>query len=460
MGIIEVRINGKKPIAPARPETRPGAQSGLDPWFNHHLGPRDRRAHEVISSVVPAVEQFGRKRALKSKDRHTFYSVLIPLTANLIQHYLNGSPGQGIPVPRSKRDEALGGKPNRYQPFSFPRSFPKMLDALCELGFAEQTIGKFSGWPGQSRRTTVRAGPKLIELIKQQHITLDDLSGSDAEEVIILSRPKRGHWDEGERVDYRDTETTHRFRSEVRALNAWLAKADITFDAAAHERPVNVRARRLRRHFTLRRFDRGGRLFGGFWQTLPKPARVHGIRIDGEHVVGLDYSQINPLLAYYVAEASPASGDAYTLPDLENYRDGVKQVFNAMLNHQLKKLPKGAREHFPRQIKFGDVSAAILQRHPKLKGVLSSAEIGHQLQFLESKIMMGVLDRCQKRNIVALPVFDCVVVKASAESAVREIMRREFKATTGLEVTVKRELPLLRSMQVKAAEEIDPGSGL
>ena len=118
------------------------------------------------------MEQYERKRALRSKDRHTLYRVLIPLTANLIQHYLNGSPGDGIPVPRSKRDDALGGKTNRYQPFSFPRSLPKMLDGLCALGFAEQTIGKFSGWPGQSRRTTVRAGPKLIELIKQHNVTL------------------------------------------------------------------------------------------------------------------------------------------------------------------------------------------------------------------------------------------------------------------------------------------------
>ncbi len=81
-----------------------------DPWFNPHLSPGNARAHKVVVPVVRAMEQYERKRALKSKDRHTFYRVLIPLTANLIQHYLNGSPGQGIPVPRSKKDEALGGK--------------------------------------------------------------------------------------------------------------------------------------------------------------------------------------------------------------------------------------------------------------------------------------------------------------------------------------------------------------
>jgi len=401
------------------------------------------------------MEQYKRKRALRPQDRHTHYRVLIPLTANLIQHYLNGSPGDGIPVPRSKRDNALGGKTNRYEPFSFPRSFPKMLDALCALGFVEQTIG------GQFRRTTVRAGAKLIELIQEHKVNLEDLSEGDGGEIIILKRPKRGYWDDGKRIDYRETDTTRRFREELRSINRWLKKADIHFDATTFEEPVNAQVRQLRRHFTLGRFDCGGRLFGGFWENLTKGERSRGIRIEGAPVVGLDYSQLNPLLAYHVANANPPPGDAYTLPGLEKYRDGVKKIFNAMLfNHPLEKFPKGAKVMFPRRIKCHDVTEAILRLHPKLKGVLSSYEIGHRLQFLESKIMMGVLGKCQRRNIVALPVFDCVVVKASAESAVREIMRREFKATTGLEVTVKRELPVQGSVQVEAAGEIDPGSGL
>jgi hypothetical protein len=310
-----------------------------DLWFNPHLSPRNERAHEVVVPVVHAVEHYERKRALRSQDKLTFFQVLIPLVTNLMHHYLIGSPGQGIPVPRSKK--ALGKGVNRYQP-SFPRSFPQMLDALRDLGFAKETKGKFSGFPGQSKRTTVRAGPKLIELIKKHNVTLEDLEG-EGQEIIILSRPKRGHWDEGERIDYEDTETTRRFRRELQSINAWLAKAHIGFDANASNRAVNVHARQLRRQFTLGRFDRGGRLFGGFWENLPKPVRLKGIRIDGERVIGLDYSQLNPLLAYHLAEAEPPPEDAYTLSGLENCRDGVKKVFNAMLF----KHPLGAGQSVP-----------------------------------------------------------------------------------------------------------------
>ena len=415
-----------------------------DPWFNPHLGPNttsessSRRAHAVIGVPLLAVKTHKRERALSGRSLTTFYTVMIKLLANLMHHYLSGNMGNGIPVPRSNKE--LGKKGDRYQPFSFPRSFPKMLDALSELGFAKVTLGKYSGFPGQSKRTTVRAGPKLVALIEEHKVTLDDLSGRYDEEVIILSRPKRGYKDEGERIDYKDTAATERFRKELRAINEWLDRADISFDAAAHEKPVNVRARQLRRQFTLGRFDRGGRLFGGYWQNLPKPVRLKGIRIEGEEVVGLDYSALNPRLAYHVAEADPPPGDAYTLPGLEKSRDGVKQVFNAMLfKHPVTKLPKGARALFPRSVACSGVTEAILRQHPKLKGVLSNPETGHRLQFMESEIMMSVLRRCRERNIVALPVFDCVVVKASTEKAVKEIMQREFKAATGLSVEVKRE---------------------
>jgi hypothetical protein len=294
-------------------------------------------------------------------------------------------------VPRSNRDKALGGTASRYQPFIFPRSFPKTLDTLCTLGFAQQNIGGDFSWDiKKNRRTTVRAGPKLIDLIKQYGVALEDIQiVDDTEELIILKRPKRGHFDEGDRVDYDDTPTTHRHREELRTINDWLAMADISFDATAagYDKPVNVRARRLYRSFTMGSFESGGRLFGGFWETLPKSARLESISIEGEYVVGLDYSQLNPLLAYSITKAQPPSGDAYALPGLENWRDGVKKVFNAMLfDHTRRtKFPKGARKLFPRRVKVADVTATIFEQHPMLKGALSVAGIGHELRFLESR---------------------------------------------------------------------------
>jgi hypothetical protein len=110
-----------------------------DAWFNPHLVPFTRRAHEVIGVPLLAVKAHRRKRAMSGHALDVLYKVMIPLLANLICHYLNGDPGQGVAVPLSKRD--LGKKTNRYEPLSFPRSFPKMLKTLSELGYAHVIKG-------------------------------------------------------------------------------------------------------------------------------------------------------------------------------------------------------------------------------------------------------------------------------------------------------------------------------
>jgi hypothetical protein len=290
----------------------------------------------------------------------------------------------------------------------------------------------------------MRAGPKLIELIKEHKVSLADIhtGGSDSDEIIILKRPKRGFWDGGGKpIPYEDNVTTRRYRQELQAINEWLAKADIRFDATAYDESVNAQARRLYRYFSNASFESGGRLYRGFWQTLPKQVRLRGITIEGEPVIGLDYAQLNPSLAYHVAKAEPPAADAYKLPGLEAYREGVKKLFNAMLFSRVERFPKGTKALFPTKVKCKDVTAAILKLHQRLKGVLASQDAGHRLMFLESEIMMGVLRRCRKRNIVALPVYDCVVVKASAERSVRTIMRQEFKAVTGFEPVVRDDRP-------------------
>jgi hypothetical protein len=384
-----------------------------DPQFGGHIRPQSDRAWDLFREVD---KQLPRTRAAKSKDDAKLRPARIAVVANLIYHHLCRSPGNGVHVPRAKKE--LGGRPTRYQPFVFPRSFRKMLDAYCSAGFAVQTIGNFE----KHKRTTIRAGAKLVALIKKYHLSFSDLeTGGANDEIIILKRPRRGYGDAGAKMDYKDSQLTNKFRDELRAINEWLETADVHFDGgkANYSTPVDERARRLYRIFTMGRFDCGGRLFGGFWQGLPKTVRLAGLRIEGDHVVSLDFSQLNPRLAYSWAKAIPPNGDAYTLPGLEQHRDGVKKIFNAMLFGAGKQFPKGTRALFPKKIRMADVTNAIMARHPQLKGCFSLPRIGHRLQFLESEIMMRILRSCKSESIIALPVFDCVVVKAALSNSSR-----------------------------------------
>ena len=58
------------------------------------------------------------------------------------------------------------------------------------------------------------------------------------------------------------------------------------------------------------RFDLGGRLFGGWWQSLEKQRR-RSIRLDGEPIAELDFAAMFLRLAYLEVGESPPEGDLY-----------------------------------------------------------------------------------------------------------------------------------------------------
>lgn len=337
-------------------------------------------------------------------------------------------------IPRAK--SALGKKHSRYSPPLFTRGFPDLIDDLQRLEYLQQTKGIYSGMPGKSKRTTIKAGERLIALVREHGIGFDDLAVSEDEEVIILKRKKAGYDDDGGRIEYDDTPVTLKLRNQVRGVNSWLEAADIHFQASAHDQPVDVHARRLFRYFAEESFSLGGRLFRGFWQNLPKTARLRGITIEGERVVELDYGQLNPTLAYAEVGVSPPTGDAYTLTGFEHYRDGVKKVFNALLfdNKPRKSFPKGVNKLFPPKTKIADVIGAIREKHPMLKSVTGQ---GYHLMYRESEIMMRVLERLKGQAVVGLPVFDAVIVKASEAAAAKSVMEGEFQRATKLQIQVR-----------------------
>ena len=252
----------------------------------------------------------------------------------------------------------------------------------------------------------------------------------------------------------------------MQAINGWLRAADIGFDLKAAKRGVlnaevihsidhaDPTARQLRRYFSRGSFQSGGRLFGGFWQNIERQARLRGLRINGEAVISLDYSQFNPLLAYSVTGNQPPPGDAYTLVGLERHRERVKRVFNSMMfaTAPLKKFPKGLRasrapgdtiqdnDPFPTKTKIEEVTAAIMAKHPALSTLFYSGA-GHQMMFRESEIMMRVVLELLGLEVVALPVFDAIVVREADETQARAVMQEQFQASTGLTATIKKEQP-------------------
>ena len=72
-------------------------------------------------------------------------------------------------------------------------------------------------------------------------------------------------------------------------------------------RTLNFANVALRRIFARGRMDRGGRFYGGWWQTIPKDDRRF-ITINGRPTVEVDFSEIHPTMLYLLdGQSAPES---------------------------------------------------------------------------------------------------------------------------------------------------------
>jgi hypothetical protein len=245
-----------------------------DTWFNPYRLPKSERAWAIVRDVVGQVQSFEqhfglRERGRRQTDQERFEASIAAIIADLTHFHLSGAPG-GLVITRSK---TVLGRRSRYRPPVYNRTMPDILDRLAtpSMAFIEQSKGRQLSFDGPPRRTTIRPAPRLIRRIEEHGLTFQDLTVSADGELIHLKGTRRGWWDEADLIDYEETETTVRYREEMRVINTWFAAADLSFDHSAFpELKVDVSERRLRRVFTRGSFESGGRLFGGFWQPLRK----------------------------------------------------------------------------------------------------------------------------------------------------------------------------------------------
>lgn len=266
-------------------------------------------------------------------------------------------------------------------------------------------------------------------------------------------------------IDYRDNRETDRMRRELQAQNEAIAAIDLsradcsgTIDLQGH----------LRRIFNNGDFGQGGRFYaeGGAWQSLPKAERLK-LRIDGEPVVEIDYSQLHPVLAY--AECGhPFPGGAYDVPGYP--RDLVKIAVAVLLNSASRNGARHTLAHKPemtrvilgddcpnadtttelcaslKRIYPGYIQAAshaadrlievLLEKHDAIRSMFFTGA-GLRLQRLDSDIAEAVMRTLHNRGITVLPIHDSFLVQASKADLLEAVMQEESERA-GFAVSCKR----------------------
>lgn len=414
----------------------------FDPW----LTCSNKLAQAVAANLSASWDLVAppRQRVMRAVDRKNLQAVIQALAANFAYSAAIGvwPPSFGVSLRAEKQPTT------RYDRPGF-KGLPRILRMLASPDLSMIRLEK-SHTKGTASRVT--ASPIFLSeyrTLKAFGLGSEKFGQVLERETIYLSRKTRDYaadLEERELINYAPNPEADCFRSELLQINRALEGADIGM-APDDGPPVITSIRLLRRYFNLpadapegtERFDLGGRLFGGWWQSLPSERR-RAIRIQGEPIADLDFAAMFLRLAYVEVGEEPPSGDLYAaVPGLagEQWRLGLKKFTLAMLcrSTPITRFPKGTREEFPARRSASDVREAILAAHPALEPIFESGA-GLRLMFRESQVLVAALLALAGEGVPALPMHDGLMVARSKADRVAAIMGDAAEAVTGYRLPI------------------------
>lgn len=384
-----------------------------------------------------------RQRARDDRERHRAQiGAIVIAAAKALQR------GCDFRIPL--RNTVLKGKRTRYSDPVLSPNLRTVTQLLLSEGFivktqdAERPISLPIGFsPG--RAAGYSAGPRLAPLLSD--VSLTDICRIAGDEVILLKSRRDEVSGVSDLIDYKDKATPahiNEARRELIELNAFRERADI--QCLGSPARFDVSDRHSRRRWTRGSWDCGGRHWGGFWQTMRKAERLNLIEIEGEPVTGIDYVGTVVTLAYAAMGLQLPEGDpyAFTLVDkngaaVETTRKQRKVIFIASMNGAKDWLSE-MRAEFRHRISWRRTVDCLKERHAAIAWYFD-ADRGQQLAATEANIMAAVLKALRLQGVVALDMFDCVLVKRSALAVAREVMLSEFQRIAGQPARVSVEEP-------------------
>ncbi|HEX7011267.1 MAG TPA: hypothetical protein VF161_00890 [Steroidobacteraceae bacterium] len=407
----------------------------------------EQLADRVLNLVLDHERtKYPLRRARSAAALAEFRDHVLAMFADVVHCWLTHGPRRAVHISKDNTRRV-----SRYSaPGDKPWQRNKVFELFKSLGWIKVVA---AGSHLERRRTVIQATPELVRLAADLGFTAEGLPLAHRRvETVVSKGPPKDAEDAEQSVwlEYRDEDAPFDIRAErevIRDLNAWLASARIEYTDADTAHLVDLSRRTLRRFYW--RDWTGSRIFGdAFWMAMPRtregveyPRRGarEFLRINGHRAVTLDFAACMPRLAFarvgHRLDRAP-----YAVPGFEQYRDGIKKVFAALLfcKGKLARWPKDARALFPEGTRIGAVVSAIERHLPELRP-LFGAEVGHELFRVESDILLDVLVRLRAMNIHALPIHDAVIVGEPHAEIAKAVMLEAFERRTGQPGAVERE---------------------
>jgi hypothetical protein len=255
-----------------------------------------------------------------------------------------------------------------------------------------------------------------------------------------------------------DTAAVRKMQTRLNKINRFLAQQAICLHLSNDrlkalggpnsriEFPLIFTHTALRRVFSRGSLEKGGRFYGGWWQSLPREYRPY-LTINGMATGEVDFSELHPRLLYLLNGQCVPHGDLYddgwrdanvptydkSVEPYKSRRELFKRVFNAVLNdeHQLfhfDKQEQAVAKQFGLNLpKIRDI---LFRQHPILKHNARST-VGLDFQFIDSQIADIVMQDLLTQGIPCLPVHDSFLVPRHQGAELIRSMNLAFKTLTG-----------------------------
>lgn len=418
----------------------------FDPELRLKWDPGQNLLTKVLEAVRSA--QPDRAKALKARDLERLHATVSAFLGNLLAARRNRhSPEVFVAVPFDN---------SYYSGQAISATvMQKVRDVLWEAGLVEGQLGfrrailadDGAVFGSHGRRTRLRATPLLLRWIEEAGIVVgaplrDPTSGLGRDGTPeLLASPRPDGPEPADRRGWRAVvaETNRLISAAAIDLppDQWELVRTVARGSGDHalERRVSgdVSRTALYRRFAGS-WERGGRLYGGFWQGLPKPVRPW-LAIDGAATVELDYGRVHPTLLYRRAGLSLEVDPYLPVGFDRDLRDIGKTTFNVLLNSTTPITPKRlwftskARELMTMEeyVPFLD---ALRRLHTPIASAFGSDE-GARLQVIDSLVLIEVLRRMNALGVVTLPIHDSFIVAETWEPHLRAAMAAAYDDVTG-----------------------------
>ncbi len=406
------------------------------------LRPRSEPLKALIGHMVKDLEQLEadlklRHRQRRPEDLKNFRLAATVILTNLAWMF-HAAPGKPLAVPR---DRNLMQGQSRYRPACYGQGFLDALDLMArpEVGLIEDLQRGFK--VGTRRQASlIRFTPDFVRRLDAIELDWDSFERMDPPEVLILKSAKDKEGDT-DALAYKDTARTRVMRNAILKLNAYLKAAPIKLDMPAsgailYDRdghPIDPTKRAMRRIFNNGSWLEGGRLYGGFWETMPRELRFGHLSLDGELVANVDFGQLYLRLAYHKAHRKPDGADLYDILGDGSHRAGFKRLINAMLfkTKPLRGWPDRVKAEMPEGMSLRQACSAVETRHAPIAHLYHTG-LGFRFMLMESEAIIAACLELYARGIPVLPIHDSVLTPRSKAETAKIVLQANMELMTGM----------------------------